>query len=238
MTDEPVVSVASVDPVAPVDKFYPTKAEGISPSPDDKAIVDPPAEEPKVEEPKAEEPKAELKVEPKAEELSIESYNITLPEGLIVDEPLMKEFKELSLKNKLAPETAQEMVGFYKKAMEGQINKLEELIPESLRPATRAAWAKEISAMPEFQGEREATSSAVLGRVMDEFGSPELKLALNSSGFGDNPHLVKMILEMATALVEGGPTETGSPAPTGKDGKPTKGRSYAESFYPNQAQGN
>ncbi len=81
--------------------------------------------------------------------------------------------------------------------------------------------------MPEFQGEARATSLQAIGKVLDEYGSPEAKAALDHFGMGNNPALVKLFHGIATALSEGTIVPASRPASTR-----SAPRSVGEMLYP------
>jgi hypothetical protein len=76
---------------------------------------------------------------------------------------------------------------------------------------TQEQWRKEIDSLPEFQGDARERNLGFLGRLMDEFGSPEARAYFDTTGAGNNPAIVKMILGMGQALLEGEPVAQGSP---------------------------
>jgi hypothetical protein len=169
-----------------------------------------------------------------ADALTVESYkDLTLPEGFVVDDALMTTAKTTFAEIGIAPDKAPALIKLFADA--------------SLAAQTRATadfqaqqttWLGEVNAMPEFQGEARATSLQAIGRVFDEYGTPEAKEALDAYGAGNNPALVKMFLKMASVLSEGAPTGQGRPAPTGADGKPASlaGKSLGQRLYPSQTQ--
>ena len=152
--------------------------------------------------------------------LTLESYEITLPETFQIDEGSVASFKQTALDSGLAPDKAQAFVNLYAKTQEAQAAKLRENAA-----VAQAAWVEEIGTIPDFQGERRTQALAVLGSAMKEFGSPEAAQILNDSGLGNHPAVVKYIYSMAKALSEG------TPVPALRSGAPAK-PSLADQFYP------
>lgn len=166
--------------------------------------------------------------------LTVDSYkDLALPEGFVLDDALMTtakaSFAELGIKPDLAPKLL-DLYATVTKAVNAQAT--QEFATQ------QTAWTTEINTMPEFQGEARATSLQAIGKVFDEYGTPEARAALDAFGTGNNPALVKMFLRMANALSEGTPTTQGRPAATGKDGKPAsqQGKTIGQRLYPDQAQ--
>jgi hypothetical protein len=129
----------------------------------------------------------------------------------------------------VAPDKAQPLIDLFGKAMKAATD------AKTAAVATRdAAWLAETNALPEFTGPTRETSLASIKRLMDEYGTPEAKAALDSSGVGNNPALVKMMHKIASVLTEGTPAPATKPAPnaSGK-AKPT---TIGGSLYPNLAE--
>jgi hypothetical protein len=239
---------APAAPASAVNALYPTNAEAGKPgeiapaaAPVDPAAAAPaaPSVEPAAAAPEGAPAEGEAKpveeTKPEGEapaKIDPASYEIKLAEGFVVDEPSLNEFKTTAAELGLPPEGAQKLVDLYTKVAQAQVAKLNDASAAEFQ-RQQSEWTQQVQAMPEFQGERAAQTTAFLGRVMDEFGSPEAREYLNSTGAGNHPAIVKMILGMANALLEGEPTPVGKPgslaSPTGK--APAR-RSGAEILYP------
>lgn len=95
-------------------------------------------------------------------------------------------------------------------------------------------WLSEINSMPEFQGATRETSLQSIGRVLDEYG-PDLREGLFSNpAVGNNPAVVRFMLNVAKVLTEGAATPAGRPAPNGKDGRSLQGRTLGQVLFPDQ----
>jgi hypothetical protein len=86
-------------------------------------------------------------------------------------------------------------------------------------------WAGEIAADPELGGKMWETKHApAIGQMLDKYGSPDVRAALDLTGAGNNPHVVRMFAKLAAAVTEPGFV----PAPA-----PVDNQSTAESrIYP------
>lgn len=217
---EPSLASSEAPPIPaaePIVEVKPAAEQLYPPKEGDPPIEVKPAEEPKtVEEPKS-------VAEGEKPELTLDSYEVKLPEGFTADESLISDFKKMALEDKLPPASAQKYVDMYANAAQGMMKQLTDQ-----HAAAQAAWQKEIFAMPEFQGERLTQSKAILGRAMEEYGSPEARTILNESGLGNHPALVKYLLNLAEGLVEGTSVPAGKPTANGKGAPRTAG----ELFYP------
>lgn len=230
------------DPATGLPKAAPVAAPAPSspPSPESPAPASP---EPSAEPPAPPSEAAPVEGEAKPEEpapVDVSAYaDLKLPETLTPNEPLFNEFKALAAELKLAPKDAEKLLPFAEKLAKGQVEALQSAIAESAKQQ-REAWIGEIKSMPEFQGEAYERNTTFLARLMDEFGSPQAKDYLNATGAGDNPHLVRMILKMGEALIEGEPTPLGDPgslAAPKQDGK-TGPKTAGSILYPNMNQPN
>lgn len=230
-TTEPAPTEASAPPVG--EMLAKATAPAAEPAPEPKSLgeelyPDPPSSEAPTAEPVKEpeakpaesEPEAKPESEPAPAPLTLESYtDLKVPDTITVSEPILNEFKALALETGMTPEAAQKAVEFYARAST-EAAKAQTQAWE----ATRAQWTADINAMPEFQGDRAARSAAVLGAAIEEFGDPSVREFFAATG--DHPGVVKLILNMASALVEDGPMPQGGPAISG--GK----KSLGQILYP------
>ena len=148
--------------------------------------------------------------------LTVDSYkDLKVPDTIQVDEALLGDFKTTLADAGVDPAKAPALLGVYEKALVAQ-----KAADDAAILAQDAQWQRELSTLPEFQGERRAQSSTIIGRAIDEFGTPEVRSTLDAYGLGNNPALARFILRLASAATEGTPTIPGNPPPTTKDGKP------------------
>ena len=163
--------------------------------------------------------------------LTADSYaDLALPEGLEVNPDLFAKFKSTAAESGIAPDKAPALLELFKEAQVLQ----NEATVTALRKQN-ATWQTELEALPEFKGERKAVAAQVIGRAIEEFGTPAVRSTLDAYGLGNNPDLARFIHNMAVALVEGTITPSGNPAPNGKDGK-SRGSTLGARLYPNTPQ--
>lgn len=152
--------------------------------------------------------------------LTADSYvDLKAPEGLVMDDALLGEAKSVFAEADVNPAEASKLLDVYKKGLEAQATANQTAFTDM-----RATWLKESKALPEFAGSKLEPALASISKVIDEFGSNEVREVLSATGAGDNPAIAKMMYKIAEALSEGRPTAGGRP-PGGQK------KSYAELQY-------
>ena len=151
--------------------------------------------------PAAETPAAEAAPDAPAEQAAEVVYEFTPPEGMLVDEAMLDRFKagakEAGLSAeafaKLAPVAAEIAQGMRAEAAKAWAD-------------MQAGWVAKIQADPELAGEAPGTMSAAASasaaRALDAFGGDELREALNLTGAGNHPALVRAFVQIGKALTE------------------------------------
>ncbi len=152
-----------------------------------------------------------------------EEYSqFTVPEGLAMDEAQTADFKSFAKEQGLTQEQAQKVLDF------GGV-KIKEMIeaPYKTWRETQEKWQAEVKADPEIGGtkfEQSIKDSALVFEPNESnpfVGSAEeakaLREALNTTGAGNNPAVVKLFVKMGKLLAEPG-TFTGKPTAVDKQG--------------------
>ena len=122
---------------------------------------------------------------------------LKLPDGFAVDDAVLGEFKALATEAKLAPEQAQKLVDFHVRAQESVYAKAQESFD-----AQAKAWQAETKADKEIGG-REFEGTLKHARLaLSRFGTPELTQALEQSGLGNHPEVVRLLARVAKATAE------------------------------------
>jgi hypothetical protein len=118
-----------------------------------------------------------------------EAYQFTPPEGLTLDEGAVAEFTPIARELGLNQAQAQKLVDLYGARFMGAT-------PE----AQIQKWEADLMADPEA-----GSSSAIAAAksVVQNFGTPELRDALNKSGLGSHPELVRLLARVGRALQSG-----------------------------------
>jgi hypothetical protein len=133
----------------------------------------------------------------KANEAAPAEIAIKLPDGVVADKPLMDGFIALAKESGLKGESAQKIADLYVQAQASQAKAAEEAHAKQV-----AAWAEEVKADKQIGGASLDASMAVASRAVAQFGSPELKELLNSSGLGNHPALVRAFVKIGRAISE------------------------------------
>jgi len=153
--------------------------------------------------------------ETKAPEGAPEKYeDFTVPEGVEVDGEQIEKFKELARELNLTQESAQKFVDLQTKMAARHIEAFQ---------AEQAKWVS--SLQTEWGGEFKANVQKAQ-RAMSQFGSPELRQLLDSTGFGNHPAVAKMMVAVGNKLGDPDFVEGKSATQVPK--------TAAEILYPNQ----
>ena len=65
-------------------------------------------------------------------------------------------------------------------------------------------WAADVKADKEIGGDKLTANLSSAQRALDQFGTPELKEYLNTTGLGNHPDLVKTFVKIGKAMSEDG----------------------------------
>lgn len=159
-----------------------------------------------------------------AETKPIEYTDFKLPEGMTLDEKLITDFKEFATENNLSQEDAQKLIDLH-------ANTLKEAAeaPYKAWATTQQQWQKDVMADTELGGQNFEPMKVVLAKAIDQVGGEQAKAireALNFTGAGNNPDILRLIFRMGKAITEGSPTSTGGPTNVSKP------KSAGEIMYP------
>jgi hypothetical protein len=129
-----------------------------------------------------------------------------MPEGMQLDQAAADEFSAIAKEHKLTQEQATKFTGIAVAMQQRQMESHANLV---------ASWAEEVKGDKEIGGDKLPETLASTKRVMDTFGTPELRDALNASGYGNNPHFIRFVAKIGSQLsqdtfVKGGNTTTTS----------------------------
>lgn len=177
----------------------------------DKPAEDKPADDKKQEGDKPAEKKDDDKPEG-----APEKYEFQAAEGVELDTEALKEFEPVAREMNLTNEQAQKLVDVYPKILAGVQQRQVEAWQQ-----TTEQWAADVKADKEIGGDKLPSNLSAAQRALDQFGTPELKEYLNTTGLGNHPDLVKTFVKIGKAMSEDGMV-TG-----GNDGQ----RSAAEVLY-------
>ena len=134
-------------------------------------------------------------------------YEFTLPDGMAIDEKLAAEagpiLKEAGVSRAGANKIAELFIN-HKKAEAEQWAK------------TQAKWVDDAKADKEYGGDKFDASLGSAKKALDKFGSPELRDALEYSGMGNHPELIRLLARVGNAFSDDKPVGSETPAAKGK----------------------
>lgn len=151
----------------------------------------------------------------KAPEITYD-IKVEVPEGVEVDTAGVEALKEVAKAHNLSQDAAQALA---KLAADREVARREAFTQQV------KTWGDEVAADKEL-GTKE--NQALARKAVEKFGSPALKAALEHSGLGNHPELVRMMLKVGRAISED------SFVPSGREGNGAP-KSLEQRLYPNQA---
>lgn len=122
-----------------------------------------------------------------------EYTDFTIPESMTMDKDLLGIATPLFKKAGLTQELAQEFID-----LEAQFaTKRNEQYGNIIR-----GWAEAAKADKEMGGDKWDTSVETAQRALNTFGTPELKAALNQTGLGNHPEMIRLMVRLGNAMRE------------------------------------
>ena len=164
----------------------------------------------------AEKEAAEKAEKEQKQEGAPEKYEFQAGEGVELDAEALKDFEPVARDLNLTNEQAQKLVDAYPKILAGVQQR-----QADAWQATTEQWAADVKADKEIGGEKLTANLSAAQRALDQFGTPELKEYLNTTGLGNHPDLVKTFVKIGKSMSEDGMVT----------GKETGQRSAAEVLY-------
>lgn len=149
----------------------------------------------------------------KAEPVDYAKWSPKAVEGVQRDEKLLGQFREFAKKHSLSPELAQAVVDF-----DDARTKSEADAYRAERERTRKDWVDSFKNDKEFGGSKWSETEADLSRAMKRFADDGLRKALDESGLGDHPDVLRFVARIGKAMREdsiaGGAGGTSAKKPT------------------------
>ena len=175
-----------------------TEPAGAAADPKEGAGTQPPAPKPEGE------PKKEAAADgkpvtkgPEGGKTDEPKFDLKLPEGSHLDAGAVEKHTARAKELKLTPEQAQadlnresELLKTYVEGQQAQLAK------------TVDTWVEEAKKDPEIGGEGFAKSAETAMRVVNRFGTEEFKKALNETGLGNHPELIRVLTRIGRAMTE------------------------------------
>jgi hypothetical protein len=148
--------------------------------------------------------------EPSAPDIKPEDYNVELPEGIGKDDPLLVSFLEGAAKGGMDNESVQAVINTLGPKLVEQIQ-----APIKAWVTLNEQWVAEVQADPVIGGDKWPTTKETVLQAMTLVMSPEetraTREALNLTGAGNNPAVIRLLFNMARRLVEPGPVKGNAP---------------------------
>lgn len=150
-------------------------------------------------------------------------YELTMPEGVEVDQELLDALAPKFAAKKLTRAEAQELADEFIKVQqargEAQVKSWGERVQK---------WADDAKADKEIGGDKWGSTVNDAQRAINKLGTPALKEYLNASGGGNHPELIRILAKAGALLKEDNPPNGGGQG----SGKPAEA---AHLLFPNDA---
>ena len=161
-----------------------------------------------------------------------ESYtDFSVPEGHTLDAAAVEAATPIFRELGLSQDQAQRLVNFYSKQI-GKINSENEGFMETMR----TQWREELKADKEIGGKLDQVKVEI-GRALDRLPPTvrdNFKAAMDMTGAGDHPALIKAVYEFSKLIGEGSHVSGSGPSADGQSKTGIASRpSAAQSMYPN-----
>lgn len=127
-----------------------------------------------------------------------EKYEFKPAEGQELDAAALEQFEPIARELNLTNEQAQKMVDLYG-------TKIMPMVQQQQAEAwqkTTEQWAADVKADKEIGGDNLTGNLSAAQRALAQFGTPELKEYLDSTGLGNHPALVKAFIKVGKAMSE------------------------------------
>jgi hypothetical protein len=146
-----------------------------------------------------------------------EKYEFVAPEGVELDPVALEKFEPVARELGLTSDQANKLVALQAELVAGQSQQWSKQVE---------TWVTSVKADKELGGVGLNGTLSNATRALNQFGTPELKAALDATGMGNHPELVRVFARVGKAMAEDGHV----PAGTASNQK----RSAAEILYPSQ----
>jgi len=146
-------------------------------------------------------------------------YTITVPEGMVLNESLMKAVTPIFQEMGLSQEQAQTLADAY-----SQVELEREKHAEREQLEQIATWQEEVKADPDLGGAKFTERLGVANQALKQFGNEALTQILDETGLGNNKEVIRAFYKIGKQLGEGQMATGQSPGDQGKS--PLENRLY------------
>jgi len=152
-----------------------------------------------------------------------EKYELKLPEGSLLDASTIEKISAEAREKGLSNEDAQALLDRENMAVaayhETQMKQVEDI---------RNGWSKAAEADPEVGGQGFKENVELARRAIERFGSEEFRKALDETGFGNHPEVIRTFVRIGKSMADDKLVHA-------KDHGAGDQKSAAELFYPSMA---
>lgn len=151
-----------------------------------------------------------------------EKYELKLPKDSLLNAEHVKEAEAFAKANKLPNDVAQALLERENATIAAYVESQKKQFEQSTKE-----WVEQMKADKEIGGDAFPQNAELAKRVVARFGSEPLKQALNDTGLGNHPELVKMLVQIGKAMSPDGFVLPGS--------SPGAPKSMEDKFYPSHS---
>lgn len=134
--------------------------------------------------------------------------DFTVAEGVVLDAAILDDFKAAAKELDLSQDKAQKLVDLGVKMRQADAEAI---------VAIREEWVGQSKADTEFGGDKLDESLATAKRALDAFGSPALVEFLNSTGAGNHPEIIRLLVNAGKTVSEDSFVKGGKAPPGARD---------------------
>lgn len=197
MTTETLMTDAANTNEGPASQTAPTPAEASAPGAGAGAAQQQASGE---QNPPVEAPKGEGEGSTEGEQAkppgAPDKYEFKAPEGHTFDSSVVEQFSEVAKELDLTQDAAQKILDKMGPVIQARQD-------EALQ-AVRTEWEAAAKIDKEFGGDKLTENLSVAKKALDQFGTPELRTLLDTSGLGNHPEIIRVLYRAGLAISEDG----------------------------------
>jgi hypothetical protein len=150
--------------------------------------------------------------------------DFSLPEDFEADEEVLGEFKDFAKEAGLSQEKAQNLIDMQTKLQSRTMDQISKRVEK-----VQSDWKEATESDKEFGGKDLDANLAIARKALDKFGGKGINEALNETGMGNHPELVRLLVNVGKAMGEDDVLNDGT--------NPGGDKSAAEKMFPDMPKG-
>lgn len=150
-------------------------------------------------------------------------YKLTMPEGLELDQSLLDEVSPIWKEKGFTHEEAQALTDKY---IKNHTERAEKVADEWNDTVTK--WGDQTKTDKEIGGDKFDASLKTAKSTLDRYGTPELRAALDNSGMGSHPELIRLLVKVGNATTD---DDIPTPSEGTRNTTPNTSEAAAEELY-------